>query len=240
MSGFSCWSSVFEYREAKGVMKQKKRDREDNHPTNQDTRGGRSARVELRRRQLGSRGRRVPRGPSLARGAPRAAPRRSPPSAWRAARARAARGGGGRRRRTEERGARPRAPPRARTARSPRAPRASHSDARARGPSRASPRTRRHTDARRRGGSLHRAERKEGQTANERTMIYTTTRTLLALLGCGGESRQTARPTQAPAPAPRGRLPSRCALDTGSLRAERRVNGSRETTTTQTGSGSRT
>ena len=58
--------------------------------------------------------------------------------------------------------------------------------------------------------------------------------------GCGGESRQTARPTQALAPAPRGRRPSRCVLETGSLRAERRAKRSRETTTTRTGGGSRT
>ena len=43
MSGFSCWSSVFEHREAKGAMKQKKRDREDNHPTNNQPRYERRA-----------------------------------------------------------------------------------------------------------------------------------------------------------------------------------------------------
>ena len=41
------------------------------------------------------------------------------------------------------------------------------------------------------------------------------------LFGCGGESRQTTRPHAASAP--RGPRPSRCALDTGSLRAERRA-----------------
>ena len=124
-------------------------------------------------RTAGSRGRQMRRGPSLARSTPHAAPcRQSGERRARAQREEAADGGGGQKSKARGRAS----SESARTARSPRAPLASHSDARARGPSRASPRTRRHADARRRGGSLHRAERKEGQTASERTMIHTTHR----------------------------------------------------------------
>ena len=115
----------------------------------------------------GSRGRRLPRGPSDARSAPRAVPRRRRGERRaRAQREEAANGGGGRKSETAQ--TRGRGPKSARSARSPRARRASHSDARAKGPSRASPWTWRHTDAWRRGGSLHRAQRKARQTADER------------------------------------------------------------------------
>ena len=69
------------------------------------------------------------------------------------------------------------------------------------------------------GGSLHRAERKEGQTANESTMIHITHR-LRVLLGCGGESRQTTRPLRARARVSRA-SPIAMRARVGSLRAQR-------------------
>ena len=117
---------------------------------------------------------------------------------------------------TRTRGPRALPPPSARTARSPRAPRALHEG----GGSLASPRTRRHTDARRRRGAHSTARRamKDRRTTRGENDSHYHPRTLF---GCGGESRQTTRPHAASAP--RGPRPSRCALDTGSLRAERRA-----------------
>ena len=118
---------------------------------------------------------------------------------------------------TQTRGPRAPPPPSARTARSPRAPCALHEGG---GGSLASPRTRRHTDARRRRGAHSTARRamKDRRTTRGENDSHYHPRTLF---GCGGESRQTTRPHAASAP--RGPRPSRCALDTGSLRAERRA-----------------
>ena len=207
--------------------------------------GGRSgARAERRRatdkrtRREGrsdARGRTALRAPSAAKAPRRAgiarAPRASravPPCVKHARHAPAAGVGSGARARTQReeaaggreatqtRGPRAAPPPSARTARSPRAPCALHEG----GGSLASPRTRRHTDARRRRGAHSTARRamKDRRTTRGENDSHYHPRTLF---GCGGESRQTTRPHAHAASAPRGPRPSRCALDTGSLRAER-------------------